>query len=147
MGTKGFEPAWSGHTGGRRGNRREHQRVAREQLPGTGTRGRARRAASGATGTTDDGAYLVICWRGKQRSCRAFATLAEARKATAQHVYDAADAVTEDGQAPADYGFRAAADWALELALQPDRTAARDLLDGTRIRVRLISADTARCLR
>jgi hypothetical protein len=147
MVTKGFEPAWSGHTGDRRRNPREYQRVAREQLPATGARGRARRAAGGDTGTTDDGAYLVICWRGKQRSCRAFATLAEARKAAAQHVYDAADAVTEDGQALADYGFRAAADWALELALQPDRTAARDLVDGTAIRVRLVSADTARCLR
>ena len=61
-------------------------------------------------GGTADTAYLVSCWRGRLRSCRAFATLAEARAAVAQHVHDAADAFTNERQPLADYGFLAAAD-------------------------------------
>jgi hypothetical protein len=117
------------------------------QVRGQRGRGRDRHESprGGSRVVTDTG-YLVSCWRGKLRSCRAYATLDQAREAAAEHVYEAADAFTVDGHAPADHGFRAAADWALDADPEPDRPAGRDLADGTRIRVRLVSADTARCL-
>jgi hypothetical protein len=138
----------AGHAGDRRRGRRKHARVAGEQLNAAGARREPRRPVSRDSHPSNEPAYLVSCWRKRLRSCRTFPTLAQARAAAARHVHDAADAFGDDAKAPADdYGFRAAADWARELDPQQDETTGRDLADGTRIRVRVVSAETARCLR
>jgi hypothetical protein len=108
--------------------------------------GQARRSDGGDRGTPNDTGYMVSCLRGKLRSCRAFATLGEAREVAADHVRDAAKAFTDDPQALVDDGFLAAADWALHVQPEQDRPVVRDLADGTKIRVRLVSGDTVRCL-
>jgi hypothetical protein len=97
-------------------------------------------------GTAGDTGYIVSCWRRRLRTCRGFATLGEARAAATQHVRDAAEGFTDDQQLMVDRGFLAAAAWALRAEPEPDLPAACDLADGTKIRVRVVSAATARCL-